>query len=561
MRNNNEALANLLRAKDGLVYVVTYEENEVVEDICACVRHTNQGKPPKVYVYSLATGLYEVDLLHTNSFSQDKVVKEVKSLHEALEFVKNLQFKQGPKKNALLQRIQRETPEKNNRFASQDEGAVFIFKDLHLHFNPADKVIIRTLRDLKESYKQNVSCPVFITAPVVELPPELEKLVTLYEYPLLTTEEIKAQKLQGLMQTLGASEEQLEQLAMACTGLTNREIDRALAHSLVKNNKQAVLAEDIHEEKLQIVQKSGALDWLEPHYTLEDLGGCANFKEWIKRTKVALTPEAQAFGLPKPKGCMLVGLPGTSKTASAEILASYLGVPLLSLNMAKIMGSLVGMSERQISNALRIAQAISPCVLLIDECEKGFSGVNSSASCDAGTLSRVMSQLLSFLQQEDTGVITVMTSNDVSILPPELTRSGRIDAQFVFNLPTLEERLEIIGIYLRKQQLKLEPKLVDYLAKETEHFTGAEIKNVVQAMVLNSFYRQYNAGSTPTRTVLRKDIEQALANSVIVYNSNREKIQAFMEYAKDRYLDASMPASGEAEPEIQLMPKLKKPKA
>ena len=239
---------------------------------------------------------------------------------------------------------------------------------------------------------------------------------------------------------------------------------------------------------------------------------------------------------------MLVGIPGTSKTVSAEILASYLGVPLLSLDMAKVMGSLVGQSERQIANALRIAQAVAPCVLLVDECEKAFGGFQSSAQADAGTLSRTMGQLLGFLNKDDTNVITIMTSNDVSILPPELTRTGRLDAQWCFDLPNSEERKEIINIYLKKNKLECGEKELQYFVKQSENYTGAEIRGAVKEMLVSCFYRQKNNGAEKyNRKLTITDIDAGLSGIVTIYKSSKEKIDGFREFAKTRYLNASKP--------------------
>jgi SpoVK/Ycf46/Vps4 family AAA+-type ATPase len=261
---------------------------------------------------------------------------------------------------------------------------------------------------------------------------------------------------------------------------------------------------------------------------------------WIKKVKEAMTPEAEAFGIPKPKGAMLVGVPGTSKTVSAEILASYLNIPLLSLDMAKVMGSFVGQSERQIANALRITKSVAPCILVLDEMEKILGGVQSSNSTDSGTLSRVMSQLLNFLQQDNTNVITIMTSNDVSQLPPELTRSGRIDAQWMFDLPNEFERGEIIEIYLKKNKLETDSNTFTYFTTATENFTGAEIKSAVKDAMINSFYRQKaNSVENFTRSLTIEDIKSAIDNTVTVWKSNHEKIEAFRTYSKSRYLNAS----------------------
>jgi SpoVK/Ycf46/Vps4 family AAA+-type ATPase len=419
--------------------------------------------------------------------------------------------------------------------------AIFVFKDFHLFLQ--DKDVLRMIRDIKENYGYPNYCPIVVTSPLLELPPELEKIFTYYEFPLMDKEEI-TEKFTTTLTNLRIEQSVIDSVIESSVGLTSREIERALYHSLAKNivsqNKKTVTPQDIHEEKIQIIKKSGALDFIRPEHTLDDLGGCDNFKLWIKKVKEAMTPEAEAFGIPKPKGAMLVGVPGTSKTVSAEILASYLNIPLLSLDMAKVMGSFVGQSERQIANALRITKSVAPCILVLDEMEKILGGVQSSNSTDSGTLSRVMSQLLNFLQQDNTNVITIMTSNDVSQLPPELTRSGRIDAQWMFDLPNEFERGEIIEIYLKKNKLETDSNTFTYFTTATENFTGAEIKSAVKDAMINSFYRQKaNSVENFTRSLTIEDIKSAIDNTVTVWKSNHEKIEAFRTYSKSRYLNAS----------------------
>lgn len=373
MRVSSKNLADLFRAKDPAIYIQTYEEAEAVEEICEIVRKNSElsGKiPPKVYVYTRPGGLVELDITNPNKYDAKSVVKGIMNHTDAINFAKNLQHKIDNTKNDILSMIQNNgQPEA----VSTDYGpAIFIFKDLHLFM--ADKDVLRSLRDLKEIYRNENYVSIVAISPILELPPELEKMFTLYNMPLMNADEIKAKLEPLLFRPLKTSEEDAKSIVDACVGLTNREIDRAIYHSLVKNDKRRVSALDIHEEKMQIIKKNGALDFIIPSHTLEDLGGCENFKEWIKKVKESMTDDARNYGIPEPKGCMLVGVPGTSKTVSAEIMASYMNIPLLSLDMAKIMGSFVGQSEQQISNALRIAKAVSPCILLLDECEKCFGG-------------------------------------------------------------------------------------------------------------------------------------------------------------------------------------------
>ena len=546
MRKCVDELKNLLRARDNLIYVNTYEDNEFIKDLCsvaheACKENTAFRSAPRIYLYTRADGLFELDPMNPMKIDMDKQVKGVNNHMQALEFLWDIQNGGGIIGKSIMEMAGKAS---SRNFQNEPpRETILVMKDMHLFFG--DKDFLVKLRNMKGEYgDKKLYCPIIITAPVMDFPPELEKMFTVYDYCLMDTEEI-TKMIAPLVQSIekGKSEAEIERivssLSGACLGLTEREIRRALAHSLAKNNKKCISTSDIYAEKLGIIKKTNALDYCEPSHTIDDLGGCANFKDWIYKVKEMLSGEARKFGIPQPKGAMLVGVPGTSKTVSAEILASYLNVPLLSLDMAKVMGSLVGQSERQIANALRIAQAAAPCVLLIDEAEKGFGGFQSSAQSDAGTLSRTMGQLLAFLAKDDTNVITIMTSNDVNSLPPELTRTGRLDAQWLFDLPDKDERKEIIEIYLKRFELCCSDEDKKLMVSESENFTGAEIRGAIKEMLISCFCRQKKAGAEPTRKLTREDILEGFKSVITVYKSSKEKIEAFRAFAKDRYLNAS----------------------
>lgn len=545
MRKKTDELIDMLRARNPLIYVNTYEENAFISELCTAVSRiatsdkTKCSAPPQIFVYTRPSGLYSIDLNNPNEYDESKVVKNINTISEALNYVRHVQSNMKAKiDKSIFSAIGKDNTEQKteNNFNRQ---AIFVFKDLYMYFS--DKDIVRLIRDCKENYLSNSYCPIIVTGCTTDIPPELEKVFTVWDFPLMDKEEI-IEYFDTFLNTWDYTEKEFNSLASAASGLTDREIMKIFMQTLAEKKRigcNKVTPSDISKEKIQIVKKSGCIDYIEPKYNIDDLGGCDNFKEWMHKVKEATSDEARQFGIPFPKGAMLVGVPGTSKTASAEILASYLNVPLLSLQMSKIMGSFVGQSERAIANALRIAKAVSPCVLLLDEAEKSIGGVQSSNSSDSGTLSRVMASFLNFLQ-DDSNVIVMMTSNDVSQLPPELTRSGRIDAQWIFDLPNKAERHEIIDIYLKKNNLFVDKELHDYIDETTKNFTGAEIKSAVKDMLINLYYRLKKTNqSLDNRKLDKSDIDDAIKNTVTVWKSSKEKIQAFRAYSKDRYLNAS----------------------
>lgn len=552
MRKCMQDFANLISSKDTCIYVHTYEENQFIKDLADIAKGNSEYNlvipqyeesdeqvkyniKASVFVFSRFEGLYKIDINNPDAFECRTYNNDIKNVNQLLHFIqKKANNAEGVSDTFdFLNTISEAT----NTAEKDDKETIFmnffIIKDLHMFM---DKDAIRALRDLKEEINEITYSPIIVTSPVIDIPCELEKLFTLFEYDVMSKEEIH-NMIYAAAAECGYSEEAINSICDACIGLTEREIIRAIAHSVATTGTMDTRI--IHNEKVQIVKKSGSLDYLTPQQTLEDTGGYDSLKVWVKELKTSLTPEAQQFGIAQPKGAMLVGLPGNGKTMTADIIANYLDIPLLKLDLAKIMGSFVGQSERQIANALRIVKACAPCVMLIDEAEKLFSGYQSSGQCDSGTLSRVLAQLLNFLQEDNTGVITIMTSNNVFDLPPEMTRSGRLDAQWYFGFPNTDERREILAIYLKKNNLEVTDNIFNFIIRATKNYSGAEIKEIVKNLLIKSYFRQLQQGKTPEREITVEDVKNAISAIVPIYQSSKEKIDMFTEMAKGRYRNAS----------------------
>lgn len=551
MRKCMKQFANLLQARDTCIYVQTYEENEFLQDLCDIINGNAPYKAEmvssqtEVYTYSRFEGLCRLDTKNPLDVNSREQIKDVKNTPQMFQYLRSKQnhIEMVDTANGFSDVIRQleedkteEVPTGSEENDSAEKGFFFVLKDMHLFF---DKDTLRTIRDLKETYNEETYCPIIITSPIVDLPCELEKIFTYFEYETMSPEDIW-DYVYGYLSDFNFSDDYIREICKASVGLTKRELWRALCHSAAKYG--TIDLKSLQEEKVQIVKKSGALDYLTPKQTMEDTGGYENLKVWIKEMKNALEPEAKAYGIPQPKGAMLVGLPGNGKTMAAEVAANYLNVPLLQLDLAKIMGSFVGQSERAIANALRIAKACAPCILLVDECEKALGGAVSSNSTDSGTLSRVVAQILNFLQQDDTGVITIMTSNNVSELPPELTRGGRLDAQWYFGFPNTQERREIFNIYLKKSNLHATDNMLNKLVRDTNNYSGAEIKEVVKNLLIKSYYRQKGSGKEMTRDITVDDINKSVASVIPVYISSGEKVKQFIQFAEGRYRIASAEA-------------------
>lgn len=520
MENTMEQLVLLLRAKAKCIWIKTYEEQKVINDIKRLMLET-EDIPSKLYTWSYFSGLQ----------------KEALTRHEKKE-----EPQRGFGPDMLLDEIDRAQLGTRDRTLSKDEN-IWIIKDFHLINN--EKSLIRGIRDVKERNSKEMQNynPIIVISPVVNIPLEHEKLFTIIDYALPTKEDIrklfnnfilkmeqKNKDPKNTKQYIIPTEESLTNCINLAYGLTLEELKEYCARSLI--SKKTISEEMFYQARLDLIKKTGILEYKVCNSTLDDMGGNHAFKAWIDDIKECFSPEAEAFGVEKPKGFLGLGIPGTSKTLSAEIISSELKLPLLKFNMSSVMHSHVGQSEKNMENAINIVKSCSPCVLLIDEAEKTLSGTGSSNKTDGGTLMRVVGQLLEFLGGEASkDVFTIMTSNDVSQLPPELTRSGRLDTLWYFGLPTEEERREIFRIHLDKSKISYAEELPTYASKISENLTGAEIKEMVKVAVRKAFRRYKQDGNA---SITEEDLEKALPEIIPVYESSKEKILFLEEYAKNR---------------------------
>ena len=314
--------------------------------------------------------------------------------------------------------------------------------------------------------------------------------------------------------------EDVDKCAEALLGLTYIQMLQTLEY--VADNKTINEAE-IHKFKSENFDIS-MLEVSHPTMSVDDMGGYENFKNYVKTLPKFYTKEAREMNIKAPKGFIAFGVPGCSKTVSASIIANILNVPLVNINLSKIMQGLVGASESNMEQALNQVKQLKNCVLLLDESEKLFGGYASSNSTDGGTLSRVMSRLLTFLHENE-NTFTIFTSNDITKLPPELLRAGRIDTQWYFPVPNKKEAKEILEIYLNKYNIDVTTTMMNHLLKGINKFTGAEIEqtviNLQRVLFLND-----------TKTLTKKLIEEALSTIVPVTRSSTENIRLLEEHAK-----------------------------
>jgi len=412
--------------------------------------------------------------------------------------------------------------------------AIFAFMDLNEYLD--DAAVKRKVRELADSLKTE-SKTLIIVASSLALPTELEKQVTVLDWPLPGNEEIgnlfneviERMNSRGLSLTFTPDER--EKIIASCLGLTEDEIDNVLARSLVTHKN--IDLSDIITEKAQIIRKSGILDFYPVDENFGSVGGLDNLVRWLEKRGNAFSARAREFGLPMPKGVILLGVQGCGKSLVCKALASLWKMPLLRFDIGKIFAGIVGSTEANIRSAITTAEAISPCILWIDEIEKGFSGIQSSNVTDGGVTARAFSTFLTWQQEKRDPVFTIATCNSISAMPPEMLRKGRFDDIFFIDLPTAEERVTIFTIHLQKRNRDPATFDLQRLADTAENFSGAEIESAVEAGMFDAFDEGENSEVTTDHIV------SAIKSTVPLAVTAKEEIEALRQWAADRARFAS----------------------
>jgi SpoVK/Ycf46/Vps4 family AAA+-type ATPase len=500
----------LIRARYPVVYVVSWEEARVEQHLQRIA--AKRGK--QLYTWSITAGLQKTG--EGNGARSKGPTDPVEAM------------------NALIE---------------QKEPAIYLFKDLNALLRapapPCNVPYIRKVREvaraLSDSYKTMVIC-----SPLMEMAPELEKDVTVLDYPLPTPEDLDA-LLDRICKDVADNEnvrinldqKGREALVRAAGGLTLQEAENVFAKTIVKDG--ALDASDVSTvfaEKQQIVRKSGLLEYYESTADLKEVGGLDQLKEWLERRSRAFTDEARRFGLPSPKGVLLVGVQGCGKSLCAKAVSRAWNMPLLRFDMGRMFSSLVGSSEQNIRRAIAVAESIAPAVLWVDEIDKAFAGSTSSGRTDGGTTARVMSTFLTWLNEKQAPVFVLATANDISQLPPELLRKGRLDEIFFVDLPNEEERREILTIHLTRRRRSPANFDMKALVEAATGFSGAEIEQAIISALYDVFYRGAELGT--------QDLLRSIRESVPLSRTMSERIEALRDWAQGRARFATLAPEAQA---------------
>jgi AAA+ superfamily predicted ATPase len=479
----------------------------------------------EVYIRSRST------LICIVSFEEERIVEKVKNLCEKnnrtlltwdhADFFKILTKGQGTPPAA-------KDPQTALEIIDKAEGEeIYILRDFHQCWQGQVK-IIRKLRNLAQKLKYTKKT-IIVTMPSSQIPEELRDDAVILEYPPPDVEELdvilkKLSNVPGVKVNL--TEQGRDKVLHSALGLSSNQAQRVFAKAIVSDG---ILDEKdidlITAEKKHIIRESGALEFYSPTETINDVGGLEVLKEWLRLREVAFSQNARDYGLPEPKGIALIGIPGTGKSLTAKTIAGLWHLPLIRLDVGALFGGLVGQSEENTRRALRLAETISPCLLWIDEIEKGLS----TGSGDSGTSQRVFGNILSWMQDKKKPVFVVATANNISMMPPELLRKGRFDEIFFLDLPTEKERKEIFEVHLKKRKRPIQNFNLPSLAKASEGYVGAEIEQAV----IDAMYLAYSDAKNPGRDFNTNDILLALSKQVPLSKSQREAVGSLRQWLSE----------------------------
>ena len=436
--------------------------------------------------------------------------------------------------------------------------AVFILKDFHRHMeNP---VVVRRLRDVGQKFSANRRTLV-LTAPSVEMPPELASLVEFLDLPLPDQPRLHDIIRETYTRMAGTHTIKLQldaagvdAMASNLRGLTEEEADRAISQTLVA--RLALSSDcitDVLEAKKSLLKRSQMLEFVEAKDNMASVGGLENLKGWLRQRQGAWDPKAHEFGLEAPKGVIILGIQGCGKSLCARSIAGEWKLPLVKFDTAAVYDKFIGETEKRIQKVFKVAEGLAPCVLWIDELEKVFAGSGpDSASADAGVSARLLASFLSWMQDRKAPVFVAATCNNVTVLPPELIRKGRFDELFFVDLPSTAERKQIFAIQLTKRKRNPQDYDLDRIAEAAKGFSGAEIESAVQGAMYAAFSRTPTPGDVSCRDgaspvsadstkhdLSTEDLLQALSSTVPLSITRAEEIATLRDWAKDRAVRAS----------------------
>ena len=513
-----EKLKDMLYAYYPTIYLQTYEYDRTWMKIRSIANSIiSSGTDVNLYKWNCVEGLLEVSPEEKTIKIDDEPVLEPSMVLKYIHSIKDKSHKD-----------------------------IFVLEDFNAYIEEDDVKFY--LRQISQKAKFR-NTHVIVLSALYKLPVELEKYITVLATPLPDRKELEI-TLRGVEKNCGLtlSVDMRNKMVDAALGMTTMEADLAFCLAAVRDQLGENAPYTVSSEKEQIIRKSGILDYFPKNENLKDVGGMDILKDWLFKRKKAYEKNARDFGLDEPKGLPLLGVPGCGKSLTAKSIASFWNMPLLRLDIGKVFQGLVGSSEDNIRKAIATSEAVAPCVLWIDEIEKGLSGVQSSGSTDGGVTSRIFSTILTWMQEKTSPVFVVATANNINLLPPELLRKGRFDEIFFVDLPTAQERQNIFSIHLKKKGQDPSKYPLGILGKKTEGFNGAEIEECIKEAMFAAYV------DNPDNPVLNASyIMDAISETVPLSTTMKEQIAALRSWATTRAKNASSEAIVEDKREMPVL--------
>jgi len=506
-----QEIEDLVRARYTLIYVVSGEEVRVEKALVEMA----QRRKRNLITWTCTEGFQDLHRIDDDD-DQSTVAKKSSLPPDTIDPQKALE-----------------------QISMYEDHAVFVFKDFHVFLDSRNFRALRKLRDIATQFKTGKYYRhIVFLSPVLKVPPELESVLAIVDYELPERAEIGKivdKILRSLPPELPLRVREVpghkERVIESALGLTLEEAENCFSKSLVR--KKDFDIDTILSEKKHIIRKSGILEFYESDNELDDIGGLETLKAWLMSRNAAFSSKAREFGLPEPKGILLIGVPGCGKSLTAKAVGSAWKMPLLRLDVGKIFHSLVGSSEENIRKAIKTAEAVAPSILWLDELEKGFAGAGGSGSSDSGTTQRVFGSFITWLQEKSSPVFVIATANDVSQLPPELLRKGRFDEIFFVDLPDEAERARIIDIHIQRKRRNPANFDIERIVKATQGFSGSEIEQTIISALFDAFEREEG------RDIDTEGILNSAREIIPLSYTAKEKIDFLREWARSRARRAS----------------------
>lgn len=527
-----------LQSAHGILYLLSPEENRVEQEILDAFSNPLIGKGGQVWTWTINEGLHQVG--KDNDQKTENPVDALKKIYET-------------------------TREKSNKLPT-----IYIFKDLHPFFtNPK---VTRFIREISNLFPKVKGQFLILISPINKLPEEIQRDVTLLEFQLPTEEIIKEIWTTQCQPTVEAAigtikQDELDKIIDAAKGLTTQETANVLSLGLVKHvdflkeTKNTLKKKDIKElsekdrkditpisqivlqEKAKAIKKTGVLEFWNVKQTASDVGGLAILRQWLDERKSCFSKAAREFGVPQPKGIVLVGLPGCGKSLISKVTSSIFEIPLIRFDLARVFAGLVGESETRMWSSLKTIDAIGSSIVWMDELEKALAGVKSTG--DSGVSQRVFGQFLTWLQERTSNSFVVATINRIEGIPPELTRKGRFDEIFFLGLPNNQDREEILSIHIKKKgrnvdEFKKHQETWKACIEKSEGFTGSELEEAINSALILAYHQRLKDNTTDLSPTA---ILNAIKNIIPISTSKKNDFNEMISWAKTYAINANQEES------------------